>query len=252
MVPSHWIQWLVSISLGLIIALSGVFMTGCRQAVRDPQRNLSAGANPKVNAEYRNADVAKWVARFEAPDREVFRYRHEIINAADVRIGQHVADIGAGTGVFTFLLADKVGPFGRVYAVDVVPEFLEHIDKVAQERKAKGMRTVLSTPVSVKLPPDSIDVAFVCDTYHHLEAPRNILSTLYRALRSGGSLVIVDFERIPGMSRPWILEHVRCSREDVIREVTAAGFEPMTPAPDTPYLRENYILKFRKPAQSAE
>jgi ubiquinone/menaquinone biosynthesis C-methylase UbiE len=244
---SYFTRTVLSIALGSACFLSWCCSVGCRRP--EPARNasISAGADPKVNAEYRNADVATWVARFESSDREVFRYRHELVDAAGIRIGQHVADIGAGTGVFTFLLADKVGPFGHVYAVDVVPEFLAHIDALARERKAQGIRTVLATSISAKLPPDSIDVAFVCDTYHHLESPRNMLASVFRALRDGGVLIIVDFERIPGVSRPWILDHVRCGREDVIREVTAAGFEQDTGATTASFLNENYFLKFRKP-----
>lgn len=232
----------------VILSIPVLFVAGCKSS-GNARNNAHAGANPNVNAEYKNADVNKWTDRFESESREVFRERQKIVDSLNIHVGQSVADIGAGTGVFTELLSERVGTVGHVYAVDVVPEFISHIKNLAAERKLKNVRAVLSSPISIKLPADSIDHAFVCDTYHHLETPRNMLASIYRALRPGGKLVIVDFERIPGVSREWILEHVRCGRDQVIKEVTAAGFELDPTDPDVPYLDENYILRFCKPIE---
>lgn len=157
-----------------------------------------------------------------------------------------MADIGAGTGLFTLMFAEKVGSKGSVIAVDIVPEFLDLIRQRAADASLSNVSTVLCTERSVMLPAESIDVAFTSDTYHHFEYPRNTLASIHLALRPGGQFIIVDFERIEGKSRPWILDHVRAGRETVIEEVTAAGFE-LEPSPPAPYLTENYFLRFRRP-----
>lgn len=97
----------------------------------------------------------------------------------------------------------------------------------------------------MELAPQSIDVAFICDTYHHFEYPRSTMASIRSALRPGGQLIIIDFIRIPGVSRDWILDHVRAGREEVIAEVKSDGFT-LIETPDTPYLEENYVLRFRK------
>ena len=99
---------------------------------------------------------------------------------------------------------------------------------------------------SVALPAASVDLAFVCDTYHHFEYPRSTLASLYAAIRPGGSLVILDFERVPGKSDDWVLEHVRAGKEVFRSEIESAGFrfEREVKVED---LKENYVLRFRRP-----
>jgi SAM-dependent methyltransferase len=98
----------------------------------------------------------------------------------------------------------------------------------------------------VKLPNASIDVALVSDTYHHFEYPVSMLSSLYDALRSGGQLAVIDFERIPGVSRKWVLDHVRVGKKVVVAEIEAAGFELVEEIPVSG-LVENYMLRFQRP-----
>ncbi|HEY3246619.1 MAG TPA: class I SAM-dependent methyltransferase [Phycisphaerae bacterium] len=157
-----------------------------------------------------------------------------------------VADVGAGTGLFTEPLARAVGPKGKVIAVDIVPLFLEHIRQRAAEAGLSNVSTVLCKEDSVEVPADSIDLAFVCDTYHHFEYPKSTLRSIHTALRAGGQLIIVDFKRIPGVSRAWVLEHVRAGQDEVTAEIRAAGFELVSQGSEAPYLDENYLLRFRK------
>lgn len=210
--------------------------------------------HPGINREYQNPDIPRWMGRFESESREIYEHRDRIV--ADVLAGPRglalargeiaIADIGAGTGFFSMLFGTAVGSHGRVYSVDIVPEFLELIRERSEKEGLNNIATVLCSERDVRLPPESIDLAFVCDTYHHFEYPRSTLASIFRALRSGGELVIIDFHRIEGVSRPWILEHVRCDQQTVIEEVIAAGFEP-DESPDADYLEENYFLRFRKP-----
>ncbi len=224
-------------------ALAALFCPSCFLTACAPARQASV--RPGINAEYRDPDVDKWIERFETESREIYKDRNQIVAEVGLRRADYVADIGAGTGVFTFLFAEKVGPRGRVWAVDIVPEFLELVRTRAAERKLSNVHTVLCSEVSAKLPSDSIDVAFLCDTYHHLEYPASTLASIHRALRTRGQLIVIDFKRIEGVSRQWVLDHVRAGQDVVIQEIESAGFELLEIA-ETPYLDENYFLRFRK------
>jgi predicted methyltransferase len=102
---------------------------------------------------------------------------------------------------------------------------------------------IVNSQRDVALPPDSVDVIFVADTYHHFEYPQQMLETMHAALRPGGMLFLIDFRRVPGVSTNWIMGHVRAGRTTVIAEVEAAGFNLV----DEPLLlRGNYFLRFRR------
>jgi predicted methyltransferase len=189
--------------------------------------------------------VEEWVARFEVESREVFAARKEILKAVGPHKGMTVADVGAGTGLFTIIFANEVGPKGWVYAVDIAPAFLQHISHQGQREHLFNITPVLCAENSVSLPPESIDLAFVCDTYHHFEYPKSTLASLHRALREKGTLVVIDLDRIPGKSRQWLLDHVRAGKETVRQEIEAAAFE-LVEEVKVPGLKENYFLRFQK------
>src|SRR5262249_28772351 len=132
-----------------------------------------------------------------------------------------VADVGAGTGLFTMLFAKQVA---HVYAVDIVPEFLTHIRERATKEGVTNVETVLGKADDIALAPDSVDLVFLCDVYHHFEYPQSSLASIRRALRKNGELVVVDFERIEGQSPAWVLDHVRAGKDVVRAEIEAAGF----------------------------
>ncbi|MCC7399104.1 MAG: class I SAM-dependent methyltransferase [Planctomycetes bacterium] len=206
-----------------------------------------ASVKPGINKDFLDPalDVAKYEERFEGESREIFAQRAHIAGLLGLREGMAVADVGAGTGLFTMMFAGKVGAAGKVYAVDIAPKFVEHVAEVAAKRKLTNVEGVLCTDHSTMLPADSVDLVFVCDTYHHFEYPNATLASIHAALRAGGELVIVDFIREVGVSRPWILDHVRAGRDVVQREVEAAGFE-FVRVEATPFLKENYQMRFRR------
>jgi len=199
---------------------------------------------PGINRAYEGADYARWQSSLESEGREVYEQRRRIIDALDLRPGMTVADVGAGTGAFSFLLAEKVGAGGTAIAQDVTPEFLKGIAARSGADRLPQLRTRLGDARDARLPDGSVDLVFTCDTYHHFEYPQAMLASLYAALKPGGRLVVIDYERIPGRSSPWILGHVRAGRETVVAEVEAAGFRLLR-AHD--FLRENYFLEFRRP-----
>lgn len=190
-------------------------------------------------------DPEEWVDRFEVESREVFRAREAILRATGAAAGDRVADVGAGTGLFTTLFSDAVGPTGWVYAVDIAPKFIERIGDLAADENLRNVTPVLCAENHVRLAPASVDLVYLCDTYHHFEYPQATLRSIRRALRPGGRLVVVDFERIAGVSSDFVMGHVRAGKEVFRREIEASGFELVTEH-DVPGLEENYFLEFRK------
>jgi len=204
------------------------------------------GAKPEINRPYViDADVARWNKSFENERREVYVKRMEIVAAAAVKPGMTVADIGAGTGLFTMLFADAVKPGGSVYAVDISPNFVEYIRETAEKRRVRNVTAVLTDGVELKLPDASIDLVYMSDVYHHFEHPAETLASIRRVLKPGGRLVIVDYERIPGVTPPARVEHVRVDKQGAIREIEAAGFGLLEEKKKM--MRDNYFVVFRRP-----
>jgi len=202
--------------------------------------------HPGINRNFEHPDWQQWVDTFERRGREVYERRHAIVAASDVRPGMAVADIGAGTGLFTRLFARAVEPGGTVYAVDISDTFVENILRTCREQGLSNVQGIVNSQRDTGLPDDSIDLAFVTATYHHFEYPADMLATIQRALRQGGRLVIIDFRRDPRINSRWVMEHVRGDRYQVIREVKAAGFRLVD---DKPLLHTNFFLEFKKSGQ---
>ena len=196
-----------------------------------------------LNAPYaEHTNVRHWKSRFEAGDREVAKERDAIVGQLDLQPGMAVADIGAGTGLFTFALAEAVGRTGKVFAVDVQDYFLDHLRTTAEKKKLPQVHTITATQRSPNLPPASLDVAFFCDAYHHIEHPAPYLADVHAALRPGGRLVIVDYAK-SDTAKPFIREHIRATPEAFRAEIEAAGFR-FERAWDG--LDENFMFIFRK------
>jgi ubiquinone/menaquinone biosynthesis C-methylase UbiE len=223
------------------------FAATIASAAKPHQKRGAAPYAAEMNKKFvtAGADIQEFITRFENGDREVYAKRLEIVRAVALKPGDAVADIGAGTGLFTYLFAEQVGPKGTVYAVDIAPAFVKYIGEQAKRRgQDRIVKTVLNAPDSVELPAGSIDVAFTCDTYHHFEHPERMLLSIHRALRPGGRLVVIDFDRRED-SNEFIRQRSRAAKEVYYREITAAGFE-LTELKTVPLLKDNLYAEFRR------
>jgi ubiquinone/menaquinone biosynthesis C-methylase UbiE len=237
---------LSALSMLTILLTSASLCHSQAQPAQDPgggQTHARKKVDPAINAPFQKARVQDFIKRFESDDREVFARRHEITRALGLKRGMAVADVGAGTGLFTRLFAEQVGPEGKVYAVDISKDFLDHI---ASQAKAKGQTqivTIRGTQDSTNLPAGSVDLVFLCDVYHHLENHEKVLASIHRALRPGGSLVLVEFDRVEGKSSDFVLKHLRAGQSEFRNEIEAAGFETVS-TPPVPRLKENFFARF--------
>lgn len=210
------------------------------------QENEKQSVKPGINKSFLNPelDVDQYVKRFEIESREVYAARHKVLKACDIKEGDVVADIGAGTGLYTQLFSVEVGK-GWVYAVDIAPRFLKHIQTNANKAERKNITTVLCAEDSAMLPANSVDLVFVCDTYHHFEYPAETMKSIHQALKKDGHLIMIDFHRIEGKTRDWLLNHVRAGQEVFQKEIEDCGFK-LVEEKKIPGFKENYFLKFTK------
>src|SRR5579864_9384570 len=111
--------------------------------------------------------TSAYIKALEAPSRDAWQMPDEVMAHLELKPGDAVADIGAGSGYFTVRFARAVGPGGKVYAVDINPEMLSYIEQRATQEHLNNIQTVLAAPDDPKLPPASVDMIFICDTHQH-------------------------------------------------------------------------------------
>ncbi len=199
---------------------------------------------PGINDPFEKPTPSEFLEKFEVESREIFAKRNAIVVASNVTPGSVIADIGAGTGLFTRLFAKATGPAGRVVAVDIAQPFLAHITSTCESEKIGNVTTQLCNQESCLLAPNSVDMAFVCDTFHHFEYPFKTAASIFKALKPDGKLVLIDLHRIAGVSSDWAMKHVRADQETVEKEIASCGFVK-TESPDIG-LKENYFIVYKK------
>jgi len=162
---------------------------------------------------------AAWLER---PEREAEEAPRKAVAALNIKAGETVADIGAGSGYYTVLLADGVGPRGRVYATDIQPEMLALIRKKVEGRSLANVELMLGTETTTGLPDGSVDLALMVDVYHELAQPQVFLQAVKRTLQQDGRLVLIEFRK----ESPWvpIREEHKMSVREARMELEAEGF----------------------------
>ncbi len=218
------------------------FSTWCWSASDSLSQDKSV--RPGINAPFEKPTPSEFLEKFEVESREIFSKRNEIVAATKIEPGVTIADVGAGTGLFTRLFAKATGPKGKVIAVDIAQNFLDHIDSTCKAEQLGNVSFQLCNQESCLLPPNSVDMVFVCDTYHHFEFPAKTLASISKALKPKGKLVLIDLHRIEGISTEWAMKHVRANKESVEKEISASGFKQVD-APEIG-LKENYFVVYRK------
>ncbi len=129
----------------------------------------------------------------EDPGRDIWQKPDEVLNALDVKRGQVVADIGAGSGYLTAKLSERVGEFGTIYAVDIQQEMIDYARKTLVDRGLKNVVVVLGDMDDPKLPPEKMDTIILLSTYHEIAKPIEFMKKLKLALKRRGKLAILEF-----------------------------------------------------------
>ena len=184
-------------------------------------------------------DSAAYIAMLEDPARDGYQKPSEVVAALALKPGEVVADIGAGSGYFALRMAKEVGPTGRVYAVDVSPEMIVHLNRRLRDAGVANVQSILSAPDDPLLADAAVDRFFICDTWHHIDDQAKYLALMKRMLRPGGQVVMIDFQKRELPVGPPM--GMKIAREDLVKQMEGAGFSI---AKEHTFLPYQYFLIF--------
>ena len=159
---------------------------------------------------------------FDRPERDKEDRPDVLIDALQIPRGAAVADIGSGTGYFTWRLAEEVGPSGKVYAVDIQQEMLDRTKATVSERRFTNVEYLLATDRDPRLAPGSIDLAFLAYAYHEFADPEAMMRAIRRSLKPGGRVVVLEYAKESNIA-PASPAH-KMSFEELRREIEPVGF----------------------------
>jgi len=185
------------------------------------------------------ATTNSYIQHLEDPSRAAWQKPEEVVRALDLKSGEKIADIGAGSGYFTLPFARKVGPAGKVYAVDIDREMLAYIEQRARQENLHNIQTILAQAHDPELAPASVDLIFICATLHHITDRAKYYPLLAKALRPGGRIVNIDFQKRRLPVGPSF--EMKIAQQDVLKEFAAAGFHL---AREFDFLPYQYFLVF--------
>lgn len=178
----------------------------------------------------RKAD--EWVATLEGPQRIATQKIDAVLSQLALKPGMVVADIGAGSGLFSRPLAKAVAPAGKVYAVDIQQDLLDHINQRDKEENIGNIQTVLGEYDDPKLPSRNIDLAFINDVLHHIQHRGIYLKALGTYMQPRGRIAIIEMDKndpkTPHRNQPELL----VAREDILQWMSDAGFKLVQEHPD--------------------
>jgi precorrin-6B methylase 2 len=160
-----------------------------------------------------------WLERAE---RELEERPQMLIDALEIKPGQTIADLGAGSGYYSFRIAPLVGGQGKVLAIDVEPRMLRIVSERARRDRVPNVFTVLSTASDPNLPANSVDLLFMVDVYHELEFPLEMMQKVREALQPGGRVALIEYRAED--PKVMIKAVHKMTERQIVRELTAAGF----------------------------
>ena len=177
----------------------------------------------------------------ERPERDSWQKPDEVVQALGLKNGDVVADIGAGTGYFTRRLARAVAPDGRVYAVDVAADVLGYLKQEAEKEGLRNIVTIVSQEDDPLLPANSVDLAFFCDTTHHIAKRTAFYRRMLPGLSPRGRLAVIDYP--PGGEHAPHPPEQLVPRSQAISEAEEVGFKL---AGEFQFLPRQYFLVFER------
>jgi len=187
-------------------------------------------------------NVLEYLDRLDRPERDQDQKPAQVIEALGLKAGMSVADLGSGSGYFTRRFVEAVTESGKVYAIDIEPDALKYVeDSLVHLHRPYTAEFILARPDNPKLPYESVDLIFVCNTYHHLEDRSVYFSNAKSALKPGGRIAIVDFYHDGRSGDLGFPKRHLVARETVVEEMTRAGYKL---AGEHTFLPKQYFLVF--------
>jgi len=181
-----------------------------------------------INKWYLGREIAHFMGPggipwLDRPEREDEEQPAKVIDALELKGGEVIADLGAGSGYFTFRLAPKVGEKGKVLAVEIQDEMIAELKKRIEKNKVANVETVKCTDRDPKLPGGGVDIVIMVDGYHEIAFPYEVMTAIRKALKPGGRMVFVEYRKedpkVP------IKEVHKMSEEQLKKEMAVVGLE---------------------------
>lgn len=207
---------------------------------------LSACAHHEHRHSTQLPNVTEYLDRLDRPERDPDQKPAEVIQALELKPGMAVADLGSGSGYFTRRFLEAVAPGGTVYAIDVEPRALDYIRNhlSAEQPRESMIRFVHAGADDPRLPAASVDLLFLCNTYHHIENRTRYFSNAAQAIKAGGRLVVIDFHADHRSGELGFPKDHLVPQQLVIDELTSAGYRL---AREQTFLPRQYFLEFISP-----
>ncbi len=195
---------------------------------------------------YMGREIAKVMGHTEAlwlerPSRETTEQPQQLLDSLNLKPTDVVADIGAGTGYFSFRISPRI-PQGKVLAVDIQPEMLDILNFLKTENKVTNVEPILGDVTNPNLPPDSVDFALMVDAYHEFEHPREMMEGIVRSLKSRGRVVLVEYRRENPLIPIKALH--KMTQKQVHKEMKAVGLQWLE---TRNFLPQQHVMIFEKP-----
>jgi ubiquinone/menaquinone biosynthesis C-methylase UbiE len=165
----------------------------------------------------------------------------QVIDALDLKPTDVVADMGAGTGYFSFRISPKV-PQGKVLAVDIQPEMIDIMNFLKKENNITNVEPILGSVTNSNLPDDTVDLALMVDAYHEFEYPREVMEGVVRSLKPGGRVVLVEYRRENPLIPIKALH--KMSQNQARKEMKAVGLRWRE---TKNFLPQQHLMVFEKP-----
>lgn len=188
-------------SVSVLFAIAGFILVASAQTQEHPPYVTKADHDPdgigvfymgREIAQVMGHEAADWLDR---PERENEEAPTILVRSLHLKPGMKIADIGAGSGYLSFMMAKPVSPDGTVYAEDIQPEMLDIVKKKATENGQSNVTPWLGTITDPQLPAASIDLMIMVDVYHEFDHPYEMMVNMVKDLKKGGRLVFVEYRK---------------------------------------------------------
>ena len=187
---------------------------------------LSVGVTDSLALQLGGREAPDWIQRLERPDRLAELKIEEVVKRLQLKPGMVIADIGAGSGIFSRPMAKAVAPSGKVYSVDIDQGLLDHIKQRAMQENITNIRTVLGKFADPAIPAKDVDMAFIHDVLHHIEQREGYLKALAMYIKPNGMVTIIDMDpkdpKTAHRDDPTLL----VNRADADKWMASLGFHP--------------------------
>lgn len=221
-------------SAGLI---SGVLILLISGSLSASQEDRAEGVG--IYLEERSVEIR--LKLLEKPSQEENKQPERVLDVLGVKEADVVADVGAGSGLFTFHLAPRVGPGGRVYAVEIEEKFIDLIRSKAEQRQIDNITLIKSSDADPNLPHSSCDKIVMAGVYYYLADPAAFMGAVRAALKPGGSLALIDLDEAKLPEKMKSKKKKIRKTDEIIEEMKRAGFE-LQEAHD--FLPRRFLLVF--------